>query len=272
MAGGSTGGAGESTTVTNCQMGTTSDDYCNKVLKQHNDLRRTLVTAGNMVEMTWDSDLAAVAQAFVEAGKPNGPHNSQRTSEYRARGGSGYVGENWYSGKPFDAAEKWCTFVWPKSWGGNGCSEEQNYWATLEGSTPKGQQYSQCAGGTVGHYTQVLWATSVRVGCGWTQQEGTICNYSPGGNSGNSFRKKGATCSSCPAAFPVCNNGLCSTSLGGGENSPTKSPTNSPTNLGSNPTRKPTRLPTRSPTKAPVNAGGNTWAGGNLKATHFWDW
>ena len=71
------------------------------------------------IELTWDSNLETVAQNFVNAATSGG-HNSARTTQYADLGGSGYVGENWYSGSPSDAAVKWATFVWPVSWGGNG--------------------------------------------------------------------------------------------------------------------------------------------------------
>ena len=200
-----------------CAMG---NNYCQQLLDGHNRQRRTLASSSNMVEMTWDSKLAAVAQAYLEAGSPQGTHNPGRSTDYAARGGSGYVGENWYSGAPSDAAEKWTTFVWPVNWGGNGCSEEQNYHGT-----------NGCSG-TVGHYTQVMWAASARLGCGYTATGGTLCNYAPGGNfAGSTMLQNGVACSNCPSAFPSCNQGLCSSSSGGGGGS-TKAPTRAPTNSG----------------------------------------
>jgi len=233
-----------------------TDAFRTTVLNDHNTLRRTLVTASNMIELTWDSNLETVAQDFVNAATSGG-HNSARTTQYAALGGSGYVGENWYSGSPSDAAVKWATFVWPVSWGGNGCSEQQNYWATYELST-NGQSHQSCAGGTVGHYTQVLWATSARLGCGYRSGIGTICNYAPGGNVGGytNYVQSGTACSACPSGYDACVNGLCSS----GSAAPTTTTTSAPTdnnNLGAtdtttpNPTASPTSI---SPTQAPTQA------------------
>merc|ERR1712166_1658594 len=198
--------------------------YRDATLTEHNQLRRTIVQASDMIELTYDMQLEAVAQNYLNSlGSGSFSHNSRATADYAALGGSGYVGENWYSSSPTDAASKWCTFVWPTSWGGNGCSEEQNFFATnpngfAGASIPEysGRAYgsspgSQCRGGTTGHYTQVLWAKSARVGCGYTSSGGTLCNYAPGGNVGNQdFFTPGAACSACPSGYTTCNNGLCS--------------------------------------------------------------
>lgn len=40
-------------------------------------------------------------------------------------------------------------------------------------------------GGAVGHFTQVVWASTTQVGCGWTRcggEEMLVCNYAPPGN------------------------------------------------------------------------------------------
>merc|ERR1740117_1675156 len=273
--------------------------YRDATLTEHNQLRRTIVQASDMIELTYDMQLEAVAQNYLNSlGSGSFSHNSRATADYAALGGSGYVGENWYSSSPTDAASKWCTFVWPTSWGGNGCSEEQNFFATnpngfAGASIPEysGRAYgsspgSQCRGGTTGHYTQVLWAKSARVGCGYTSSGGTLCNYAPGGNFNNQdFFTPGAACSACPSGYTTCNNGLCSNGAGGGSSSggnsnpnpapvaaPTPAPalsTRAPTSArvtrrrrwrfkyyGEHrrraPTKAPTRHPTRHPTKAPT--------------------
>jgi hypothetical protein len=69
-----------------------------------------------------------------------------------------------------------------------------------------------------GHYTQVVWADTYKVGCGFTAYQASngwynkyyVCNYGLGGNIiGGSMYKKGAACTQCPAAASHCNNGLC---------------------------------------------------------------
>ncbi|XP_037000606.2 glioma pathogenesis-related protein 1 isoform X2 [Artibeus jamaicensis] len=61
-----------------------------------------------------------------------------------------------------------------------------------------------------GHYTQVVWADSYKVGCavqycpkvsgfeGFSSVAHFICNYGPGGNYPTWPYKKGSTCSACP--------------------------------------------------------------------------
>lgn len=77
----------------------------------------------------------------------------------------------------------------------------------------------------MGHYTQMMWWSSFRVGCGFTmfQEDGWwkklyTCNYGPGGNIILSqMYRRGSPCSACPAGtscslqYP----GLCGKSSGG---------------------------------------------------------
>ena len=69
-----------------------------------------------------------------------------------------------------------------------------------------------------GHYTQVVWADTYTVGCGFSgflsydgwYNKYYVCNYGPGGNViGGSTYTVGGACTRCPAAAPGCNNGLC---------------------------------------------------------------
>lgn len=189
-----------------------------KVVSEHNRLRRDAIgpggqdevsttTATSMLEVEYDMKLECVAQAYIETQTVKSfQHNSNRSSDYAACGGSGYVGENWYSGSPDPdtdfiggATRAWVDFIWPEEWGGNGCSERENYHG------------SRGCSGTVGHYTQVLWHNSYKVGCGYTIAGGTLCNYSPGGNYiGQAPFIAGPACSACPGTHPYCNDGLCS--------------------------------------------------------------
>jgi len=71
-----------------------------------------------------------------------------------------------------------------------------------------------------GHYTQVVWAETEEVGCGWTyyaEQVGpflaykslTICNYAKGGNAaGQAMYKSGTACSACDQGYS-CQDSLC---------------------------------------------------------------
>jgi hypothetical protein len=122
--------------------------------------------------LTWDPDLAAVAQAWADAcvdeTAPSGlvDHNAGRSDNY-----PGYVGENIYgtSGStvnPQSAVNSWA-------------AEEANY-----------DYDANTCSGVCGHYTQVVWAATTKLGCGVSNCSGLtysgtlVCNYSPGGNSG----------------------------------------------------------------------------------------
>lgn len=187
------------------------------IVSEHNRLRRDAigpggpdvvspVTAIGMREIEYDPKLECVAQAYINtfASNEQWMKNPNRTADYAACGGSGYVGENWFSGGPQEpltggAHRAWVDFVWPTAWGGNDCSERENYHGDRGCSDP------------VNHYTQVLWSTTYKVGCGYTPTAGTVCNYSPGGNfPGQSPFAIGETCSACPASHPFCSSGLCS--------------------------------------------------------------
>uniref|UniRef100_A0A4W3GIJ4 SCP domain-containing protein n=1 Tax=Callorhinchus milii TaxID=7868 RepID=A0A4W3GIJ4_CALMI len=78
---------------------------------------------------------------------------------------------------------------------------------------------------TCGHYTQVVWANSRKVGCAIhkcptmkklpTFKDATfiVCNYLPPGNYiGTKPYKKGAVCSQCPTGYK-CKDKLCSESF-----------------------------------------------------------
>jgi len=156
-----------------------------------------------MIQIAYDMKLECVGQAYMnQLGSGTFVHNADRTTDYANCGGSGYVGENWYSGGPgaddyFGGATfAWCDYNWT-----TGCSEKSNY---------LGINGCSAATGETGHYTQVVWAASVLVGCGYTSVGGTVCDYSPGGNyNGEAPYTLGTTCSACPSGFGSCNNGLC---------------------------------------------------------------
>ena len=188
------------------------------IVFEHNRLRRDAigpggpdvvspVTATAMWEMEYDMKLECVAQGYVNA-LPGGTYapNPTRSTDYVACGGppGSYVGENFYTGAPQDlltggASRAWVDFVWPVAWGGNGCSERENYHG------------DRGCSGNVSNYTQVLWSYTYKVGCGYTPATGTVCNYWPGGNIPNvSPFVVGEACSACPGTRPFCNKGLCS--------------------------------------------------------------
>jgi pathogenesis-related protein 1 len=121
--------------------------------------------------VSWDPILADSAYNYLVKCKSSGTtmvdHNANRSSDYVALGGSGYVGENIYAmqgaaAKPTDAVDLWM-------------SEASSYdYATNTGDA--------------GHYTQVVWRDSVHIGCAivtcsaMKYSNTILCDYSPGGN------------------------------------------------------------------------------------------
>ena len=133
----------------------------------HNEVRAGVGVA----PLEWDPALAAIAQAWADACVDNESpiglidHNANRSDDY-----PGYVGENIYgsSGTATGAAalSSWASEVEYYDYDTNTCSY------------------------VCGHYTQLVWATSEKLGCGISScpglsyGNGIVCNYSPGGNSG----------------------------------------------------------------------------------------
>jgi pathogenesis-related protein 1 len=123
--------------------------------------------------LVWDERLAATAEAWVrrcvdeDATRGVVDHNPDRSA-----GQGGYVGENLAAGTAPVSAE---TAV-------DGWASEGDYYD---------YRRNRCARGrNCGHYTQVVWADTVRIGCAahfcrrldfpYT----VVCDYGPGGNSG----------------------------------------------------------------------------------------
>uniref|UniRef100_A0A4W6BKP6 ShKT domain-containing protein n=1 Tax=Lates calcarifer TaxID=8187 RepID=A0A4W6BKP6_LATCA len=158
-----------------------------EIVDVHNAFRRAVQpTASNMLKMSYSEEVAASAQAWVD--KCILAHGAPSTRKL-----NGYeLGENlFYSSSPYS----WTDVI--NAWH----SEVSHY------LYPNGSTNSQA----IGHYTQVVWNSSYRVGCGMTLCPNNIyfygCHYYRAGN----FRrwppyKAGPTCASCPNA---CEDKLC---------------------------------------------------------------
>lgn len=124
--------------------------------------------------VTWDRTLADSAYGYLSQ-CPGGnvdlvPHNANRTSDYEALGGTDPVGENIYAGtgsvSPTDAVNTWM-------------SEASKY------------DYDTNDLSAAGHYTQVVWRASTRIGCAivvcpnYRFSNTILCDYAPAGNRAN---------------------------------------------------------------------------------------
>lgn len=131
------------------------------ITEAHNKFRRR--TAGGLPDLAWDEEVAAYAQRWAEYLKQaNGCRMMHRQGSHRER----KYGENlaWSSGKelePDDVVQMWYDEIRDYRYATNSCS------------------------GVCGHYTQVVWRDSKKVGCGMARcgrSEVWVCNYDPPGN------------------------------------------------------------------------------------------
>jgi hypothetical protein len=167
--GGSTGAGGQSGGMTN----PLTQDVIDAFVAAHNAARSGPLNpppSPPLPPVSWDAILAdSVYNYALRCVGANGllSHNDSRSTDYQTLGGIGYVGENIFgsSGRtvtPDDAVTLWM-------------SEASSY------------DYASNTG-SAGHYTQVVWRTSVRIGCAivdcpaLTYHNTVICDYAPGGN------------------------------------------------------------------------------------------
>ncbi|KAM6182318.1 peptidase inhibitor 16 [Erethizon dorsatum] len=169
------------------------EDEKELMLQLHN-LYRAQVSppASDMLQMRWDPELAAFAKAYAQ--KCVWGHNKDR----------GRRGENLFAitDEGLDlplAMEEW--------------NHEREHYNLSTAS---------CAAGHMcGHYTQVVWSKTERMGCGshfcetlqGVEETNNIhllvCNYEPPGNvKGQRPYREGTPCSQCPPGYS-CENALC---------------------------------------------------------------
>eukprot|EP01118_Nematostelium_gracile_P006521 TRINITY_DN2095_c0_g1_i5.p1 TRINITY_DN2095_c0_g1~~TRINITY_DN2095_c0_g1_i5.p1 ORF type:complete len:286 (-),score=65.00 TRINITY_DN2095_c0_g1_i5:40-897(-) len=151
-------------------------------LQLHNNAR----AAKGVAALTWDAKLATVAQNY--ANRCDFDHNPNADTDYAAQGGSGSVGENLAAASPTQSV----------SGGITGWNDELNDWNCG----------SNTCSDVCGHYTQVVWAASTKVGCGKAscttnspfgsfnggRWEILVCNYNPAGNFGGQRPFPAANC------------------------------------------------------------------------------
>ena len=115
---------------------------------------------------------------------------------------------------------------------------------------------------STGHYTQMVWAKTNKVGCGsiaWKEgafiKQYLVCNYGPAGNTlRQPMYQIGNACSRCPTGSS-CSNGLC-TAVGGSSGSSLFPNVNRPTpsiSVSIAPTNRPAVLPPRRPIRPVIS-------------------
>ncbi|XP_035192720.1 cysteine-rich secretory protein LCCL domain-containing 2 [Oxyura jamaicensis] len=177
-----------------------------EILMLHNKLRgQVYPSASNMEYMTWDEELERSAHSWAQKCEwEHGPSDLIRSigqnlavhwGRYRS---PAFHVQSWY-----DEVKDY-TYPYP---------HECNPWCP-----------DKCTGSMCTHYTQIVWATTNRIGCAvnvckrmnvwgeiWENAVYLVCNYSPKGNwIGEAPYKSGRPCSECPPSYGgSCQNNLC---------------------------------------------------------------
>uniref|UniRef100_A0A646QDZ6 Cysteine-rich venom protein n=1 Tax=Hemiscolopendra marginata TaxID=943146 RepID=A0A646QDZ6_9MYRI len=175
-----------------------------KLLDLHNKFRQKVAngqqpnqpSASNMKEVHWDDEIATKAQQIVERCVfQHSTYEERKTSKYPI------VGENIYMGSyanPLDTA--------------------MNMWFDeVKDVNPSVlQRFNFNGPKVIGHYTQLVWAETEAIGCGYMKkaddgQAYVFCQYAPGGNyQDQSVYKQGPPASACPSGKSSKYPGLCS--------------------------------------------------------------
>lgn len=141
------------------------------ITRFHNEARAAVATDTPLPPLAWNSSLAATAAAWaaqcIDQDEVVGlvDHNPDRSD-----GHPYYVGENIFGSGGTATAQQAVS-----SW----ASEGANY-----------NYATNTCNGVCGHYTQIVWRTTLEVGCALHDcpnlQFGStiVCDYGPGGNSG----------------------------------------------------------------------------------------
>jgi len=201
---------------------TVKDDYKRTVnaedqkviLDLHNKLRRdlangkagTMPKAANMEKFTWDAELANIAQAQMN--KCVYGHDCDDCRKDK-NGCFSHVGQNiaYRGASSLNNQSEWHLPI--QAW----YDEIKDY---DNGATNVESFSSVGTTGVVGHFTQVIWAETYKVGCGFIiYKDGQwykrlySCNYGVGGNMAEApIYLKGEPCSKCPSDT-TCEDSLC---------------------------------------------------------------
>ncbi|XP_069492364.1 cysteine-rich secretory protein LCCL domain-containing 2 [Ambystoma mexicanum] len=177
-----------------------------EIVTLHNKLRGQVhPAASNMEYMTWDDELERSSEAWAQECKwEHGPAGlimsiGQNLAVHwgRYRSPAFHV-QSWY-----DEVKDY-TYPYP---------HECNPWCP-----------ERCSGPMCTHFTQIVWATTTKIGCAvnvckrmsvwgdiWENAVYLVCNYSPKGNwIGEAPYKNGRPCSECPPSYGGnCKDNLC---------------------------------------------------------------
>jgi len=178
------------------------------VLSKHNELRRKVAKgeeagqpgAGNMRELVWDEELEAMAQRWAD----------QCTFGHKL----GPLLDGTKVGQNVASASNWKQLSMEDIVKADVKAVQDWYDEVIMFSSTNIKPYRGSSG--TGHYTQLVWAETDRIGCGSVYYRSgamltnyIVCNYAVAGNFvGRSVYEQGPACSSCPTST-VCMDSLC---------------------------------------------------------------
>ncbi|KAG8303039.1 hypothetical protein J6590_018501 [Homalodisca vitripennis] len=185
-------------------------NYLRQKVATGNEFRGEQPSSSDMLEMFWSPEAAMIAQRWADQCTSFGHDSCRRTVEEE------HVGQNigWLSGygDPREAksradAIKYFITEW--------YNEVENYRGDVDLFDSSLEELQK-----IGHYTQIVWARSAGVGCGFLEftdateyEYRIVCNYVPGGNYRSmKVYSRGAPCSRCPSNSTCSRRwpGLCS--------------------------------------------------------------
>ncbi|KAI9523204.1 Peptidase inhibitor 15-A, partial [Dissostichus eleginoides] len=176
------------------------------ILDYHNKVRgKVFPPAANMEYMVWDDTLAKTSEDWAHACLwEHGPSHLLRFLGQNLSVRTGRYRSILQLVKPWYDEVKDYSFPYPRD-----CNPRCPL---------------RCYGPMCTHYTQMVWATSNKVGCAihtchnmnvwgsvWKRATYLVCNYSPKGNwIGEAPYKVGVPCSACPPSYGgSCSNNMC---------------------------------------------------------------
>jgi hypothetical protein len=143
----------------------------------HNAIRAAAPGANPALPpMTWDTALADFAQAYANT-CPTG-HNPNRTVEGQTAGENMFFTSQGSFSPPAEVVQAWASEQANYAYPANTCDGVPYTSATFSCST-----CPEC-----GHYTQIVWRTTITVGCGVASgcsgsfPQVWVCDYLPAGN------------------------------------------------------------------------------------------
>jgi len=185
------------------------------LLAKHNELRRKVAKgeeagqpgASNMRELVWDEELEAIAQRWADQCTSAQAHDKPKNR--RLLDGTS-VGQN--VGRAWNFAQ----------WNEDQLTEQNvkrvQSWYNEVSLFNSASIDTFSFSSATGHYTQIVWAETDRLGCGTVYYRDDsngrltnrlVCNYAVAGNMhGASIYAQGSACSSCPAST-TCVDSLC---------------------------------------------------------------